>query len=412
MTDLSLSDLFLRLGLGLGLGLLVGLERERSQEPMAGIRTFGLTGLLGGLLALFDPWMMAAGLVGVVALAVTGNLVKLRAGRVDPGQTTEIALLLVYGIGIAAVHLPAPVVLAAGGSTAVLLHFKERIHGAIRELGPRDLASIFRFVLITLVILPVLPDRSFGPYAVLNPREIWWMVVLIVGIGLAGYLGFKLLGQRAGTLLGGFLGGVVSSTATTMSYARQGDGGASARRRRAAVILIASAVVFVRVVLEIAIVGPRLLPAAWGPLTLLLVILVLGIAVTWARDTSETSETELDPGNPADLHSALLFGALYAAVLLAVAWAKDHLGSTGLYAVAVLSGLTDMDAITLSASRLVEAGRLADDQAWRAIVLASISNLAFKTGIVVLWGRSLVARILPWWALAAGVGVAAVWLWP
>ena len=412
MIDLPLDEIFLRLGLGLGLGLLVGLEREQSGERMAGIRTFGLTGLLGGLTGLFDPWLMGAGLLAIVALAVTSNLVKMRAGAVEPGLTSEIALLLAYGIGIAAVRFPPPVAIAAGGTTAVLLHFKERIHGAVRELGPRDLASIFRFVLITLVVLPVLPNRTFGPYKVLNPREIWWMVVLIVGIGMAGYLGFKLLGRRGGTLVGGFLGGVISSTATTMSYAR-GFGGAGANPRGpAAVILIASAVVFVRVLLEIAVVGPSLLPLAWGPLAILLGVLAAGVAITWARDDEDGSETELDPGNPAELKSALLFGGLYAAVLLAVAWARDRLGSSGLYAVAVLSGLTDMDAITLSSSRLGEGGTLAPDLAWRAIVLASISNLAFKTGIVALWGRGLLPRILPWWLAAAGAGLAAVVLWP
>lgn len=403
---------FLRLGLALGLGLLVGLEREQSGEQMAGIRTFGLTGLLGGVVGLFDPWLMAAGLLGVVALAVTANVVKIRAGRLDPGLTSEIALLLMYGIGIASVRLPAPVAIATGGSTAVLLHFKERLHGAVRELGPRDLASIFRFVLITLVVLPVLPDRTFGPYDVLNPREVWWMVVLIVGIGMAGYLGFKLLGGRGGTLVGGFLGGVISSTATTMSYARAFGSGGSGPRAPAAVILIASAVVFVRVLLEIALVGPTLLSSAGLPLAILLGILALGVLLTWARDLADGDETELDPGNPAELRSALLFGALYAAVLLAVAWARDRSGSSGLYAVALLSGLTDMDAITLSSARLVEGGTLVAGQAWRAIVLASIANLGFKTGIVALWGRRLLPRILPWWLATAAAGIALVLLWP
>lgn len=396
--------------IALGLGLLVGLERERAASPLGGVRTFALVTVLGtvcGLLAVdFGGWVVALGLVALAALLVAGNLALGRGDEVDPGQTTEVAMLLMFGIGAYLAVGERAVAVALGGSVAVLLHLKARLHEWAGRISDRDYRAMMRFALISLVVLPVLPDRAYDPWGVLNPRQIWWMVVLIVGIGLAAYVGRKLLGERAGTLVAGLLGGAVSSTATTVSQARRsrGPGAGKAVGAAAAIIALASAVVIVRMLIEIAVVAPGFLRAAAPPLAVLLAVLATLALVLWFTATRDGTVVE-DPGNPAELRPALLFAVLYAVVLLAVALADRHLGHRGLYAVAALSGLTDADAITLSTARLVRDGALAPDVAWRALVIAAMANLVFKGGAVaVLADRRLLVRVGAVYAAALAAG--------
>ena len=422
---------FLHLGIALGLGLLVGLQRQRTHSALAGIRTFPLVTLLGTVAALLvEPlgtagaWLVGAGLLAVAAMAVIGNVVKLRAGAPDPGLTTEMALLLMYGIGAYLVLGERAVAIALGGGVAVLLHHKEPMHNLAGRIGDEDFRAIIQFVLLSLVILPVLPDRTMGPYAVLNPHDIWRMVVLIVGIGLGGYIAYKLLGERAGTVVGGLLGGVISSTATTVSYARRsrlsgdkasGDevsGQGAAVGLATVVILIASTVVYGRVLLEMAVVARRAFTAMAPPLVAMLAITALVAAVAWVRYRPDRGAMPPQE-NPSELRPALLFALLYGGILLAVAAAKEHLGDRGLYAVAVLSGLTDMDAITLSTARLVDGDRLDAATGWRLILVASLANLVFKLGIVAVMGRrALLIRVATLFAAALAVGLLILFLWP
>lgn len=247
------------------------------------------------------------------------------------------------------------------------------------------------------------------------------MVVLIVGISLGGYVAYKLLGRSRGTAVAGLLGGLVSSTATTVSYARRsrdagGDpakpGDRGLTRVASVVILLASAVVFVRVLVEIAVVARGAFPAMAPPLALLLAVAVGVAAVLWIGVRREPAEVP-EPGNPTELRSALLFGFLYAAVLLAVAAAKEHWQGSGLWVVSVLSGLTDMDAITLSTSRLVQDGRLDAGLGWKLILVASLSNLVFKGAMVaVLGSRALARRIAGLFGVLLLAGGLVLWLWP
>ena len=274
-----------QLAIALGLGLLVGLQRERAQSPMAGIRTFALITWLGALAGLLTPqlgpWLVPAGLVALAALVVMSNVTKLRLSPPDPGLTTEVAALVMYLVGANVVlgHREVSVVIA--GVLVLLLHWKQPLESFVQRIGDRDVGAIMQFTLISLVILPVLPDRPFGPYDVLNPRNVWWMVVLIVGIGLGGYVAYKIAGRAAGTLAGGVLGGLVSSTATTAAYARRAAQAPGAAGLCALVIAIASSVVVVRVAVEIAVVSPGLLSAAAGPLCGLLGVSLAACGVLW-----------------------------------------------------------------------------------------------------------------------------------
>jgi uncharacterized membrane protein (DUF4010 family) len=322
-----------------------------------------------------------------------GNLLRLvTQDDVDAGLTTEMAVLLMYGVGAYAAVGETTVAVVIGAIIAVLLQNKASLHNFVARIGEEDLKAIMQFVLIALVILPVLPDKPYGPFEVLNPREIWLMVVLIVGINLGGYVAYKLFGQKAGTLLSGIIGGVISSTAATVGYARRTRNSPKSVSLAALVIMIATAVSFARILVEIAVVAPGHLFALAPPLGLMLGGNVVLCAAMYFIGRSGAEELP-QHGNPAQLKSAVLFGGLYALVVFGTAVVRQHFGDSGLYGVAVISGLTDMDAITLSTSKLVEAQQISADVGWRVILLASLANLTFKTGIVACLGHR---RLLGW----------------
>ena len=407
---------FLQFAVALGLGLLVGLQRERMDSAISGIRTFALITMFGAVAGqlgqVFGGWVVAVGLLATAGLMTAGNLSRLPEGRAEPGQTTEFAALLMYGIGAWVVVGSMTQAVVLGGVVAVLLQLREPLHQFAGRMEETDIKAIMQLALIALVILPLLPDRTFGPYGVLNPYQVWWMVVLIVGISLLGYVGYKLLGARAGTVLAGILGGVISSTATTASYARRTKQAPEISRLAALVVMIASAVVFARVLVEIAVAAHGSFLALAPPLAAMLGVAAALSLLAWLIDRHAAEEPPA-PGNPAELKAALFFGAIYAAVLLAVAFARDRFGTAGLYTVAALSGLTDVDALTLSTARLVDAGRLAPGDGWRAILLAVLSNLVFKAGIVaVLGSRRMLGRVAMLFAAVLAGGGAIWWLWP
>lgn len=403
-----------QLGVALGLGLLVGLQRERSASPMAGIRTFPMVTVFGFLCAFLSgntPWLTAAGLLAVSALLVVGHLSRLRAGETSPGLTTEAAAVIMYAAGACLAVGQTWLAVCVGGGVAVLLHLKPQMQNLAARIGEDDFRAIMQFALITLVILPVLPNQTFGPYQVLNPFKIWLLVVLIVGLSLTGYVAYQFLGETAGTLLAGILGGLISSTATTVSFARRARAEPSLAGLSALVIAIASTVVFARVLLIIAALSPELFAVAWPPLTALAVLLAGYCAAHYWMHRRRATELP-HRANPSELKSALLFALLFAIVLLAVAAARTHLGTGGLYAVSILSGLTDMDAITLSTSDLARESKLDLDLAWRLILVAALANMVFKAGVVaVVGGLNVLRRSALYFALALAGGIALLWLW-
>ncbi len=413
---MDLVIIFQKLGIALGLGLLVGLQREYADSQLAGIRTFPVITIFGTVCALlglqFGGWIIALGVVSLAALMVAGNLIRLQQGQAEPGITTEAAGLLMYGVGAYLVIGPTSVAVAIAGGLAVLLSWKEPLHGFVEKMGPEDIKAIMQFVLITLVILPILPDENYGPYQAFNPYRSWLMVVLIVGISLGGYVAYKLLGSRTGTLLAGVLGGLISSTATTVSYSRRARSAPDSTLLCAAVIMIASTIVFVRVIAEVAVVAPGALAKIAPPLALMGVGLAVLSAGLWYMSRKEPSEMPAQ-GNPAQLVPALIFGGLYALVTLAITAAKEIFGNSGLYAVAVLSGLHDVDAITLSTSQLVNQGTLEPATGWRVILIATLSNLVVKALIACMLGhRRLFTWVAILYAAAFAVGLALFLFWP
>ena len=406
------TQLFQSLAISLLLGGLVGLQRQHVDSPLGGVRTFPLVTIFGSLCAIlagpFGGWMVAAGLLATVAVVALGS--RQVRSEVDRGITSEAAMLVMFAVGALCVSGPMMIAVVVGAGVAVLLQFKPQLHGLVTKLGDADIKAIMQFVLITFIVLPVLPNKTYDPFEVLNPHEIWLMVVLVVGISLGGYISYKFLGHHAGLILSGLLGGVISSTATTASYARRTVGQPSLVPAAATVICLATGVSFVRILLEVAVVSRTLLPAV-APLLIGLMIVSLLFALVFSRRGSQPSETMPPQGNPSELRAAILFGVLYGVVLISVAASKEHLPNAGLYVIAALSGLADLDAITLSTARMVEANRLSVDSAWRSILIAALSNLVFKSGLVLALGDRKLFRDVAWLLGVSSLLGAAVLCW-
>lgn len=395
----------------LAIGLLIGLERERRRSAKAGLRTFALVALLGTLSGMLaeqtdSGWILAGGLLAVGAMIIAAYINQPDDAG-DPGTTSVVAILVCYCLGAAVWYGYGTLAVMLGIATTVLLYFKAELHGISHRLTPKDLISILQFAVLSFVILPILPDRNYGPYEALNPYQAWLMVVLVSGVSLAGYAALRLAGPQHGAPMMGLLGGLVSSTATTVVFSRHARAHAALARSAMVVIMIASLMVLLRLTMMAAVVAPAIIE----PLTKVFIGgLVLGLAVTafgWRRLEAQGELPMPEVRNPTEIRTALGFGALYAVVLFCSAWLSDVAGAKGMYAVALASGLTDVDAITLSSLRLFSIDKLSAGQAVTSIALAVLSNLTFKAGLVItLGGWGLARRTLPaMLAVAAGIGI-------
>ncbi|HEY3328141.1 MAG TPA: MgtC/SapB family protein [Novimethylophilus sp.] len=391
----------------LAVGLLVGVERERSPAAKAGLRTFGLVAMLGTLLALISErttsaWVLPAGFIAVAAIIVSAYMDDDESE--DPGTTTQAALLLCFGLGTVIWYGFGTLAIMLAITMTILLHYKPELQSMTKSLSRRDLQSMLQFAVLSFIILPILPNRDYGPYDTLNPYQTWWMVVLISGVSLAGYVALRGVGQRYGSPLLGFLGGLVSSTATTLVYARYGKNPALSGLA-VVVILIANLVVLIRLCVVSSVVSPAILPHLVPVLASGFVVGATAAFYWWCSMNRMAELPMPEIRNPTEIKTALSFGALYALVLLAAAWLSDIAGSRGLYLLAFVSGLTDVDAISLSSLRLFEQGKLLADQAVMSITIAYLSNLAFKFGLLAFIGGKALAR-----RAAVGMGAVAIGL--
>lgn len=392
----------------LGIGLLIGVERERQAGATAGLRTFALVALLGCLCALLaerldSAWVLVGGLVVVAAAMIAANFSSPQDSY--PGFTSEIAITICFGLG-AAVWLgydTLAVMLAI--TTTVLLYFKAELHRLSENLTPRDMHSILQFAVLSFVILPILPDQDYGPYGAINPRQIWWMVVLVSGLALAGYMALRIVGARHGAAVLGIFGGLASSTATTMMFSRHAARHPDLLRLCTPIILIANLMVMARLGLVSSLVAPSLAL----PLAIVFVCgLIPGLLFTlygWRQlhDGSELPMPEVT--NPTELRTALAFGLLYAVVLIAAALLQDLAGNKGLFFVALASGLTDADASALTTLRLFNVDKITQANAVVAVACALLANLVFKIGLMVsIAGRPLARQALPG-LLSIGAGL-------
>jgi uncharacterized membrane protein (DUF4010 family) len=371
---------------------MLGLERERRPGTNAGLRTFGLVAIAGTATALLaaeadTPWLLPAAALGLVAMMVAADLHQADPDG-QPDTTTTVALLLcfLFGAMLWHGHLQLTVTLALG--TTALLYFKAELHGVTHKLTRQDIVSFLQFALITFVVLPVLPDQGYGPYGQLNPFKIWLMVVLTAGISLAGYAALRLAPQAGAVPLLGVLGGLVSSTATTLVFSRRVREDPKQAATALTIISIANLVVLLRIGVLAGILAPRTLPVVAPVLAAGLVAGAIWPLRNLLRLRGSRAAVP-EFGNPTDLRHALLFGAVFAVVLVVSAAFHDRAGTMGVYAISAFSGLADMDAIAISTFSLFTGGQIDAPQAARALVIALCANMGFKTLIVlVVAGRA------------------------
>ncbi len=387
-------ELFQRLGLALAIGLLMGLERgwEGRAEPegmrVAGIRTFALIGLAGGawgVLGLqFGGSVPAAAVLAFAALIVAAHIVRLRANP-DVGITTEVAELVAFALALMAVVGDMAAAAAAAVVATALLNAKEALHTWVGHLNRLEMGAAIRLLLISVVMLPLLPDQGYGPDEILNPFTLWLLVVMVAAISFAGYFAIKIAGPRIGSLLTGLFGGIASSTALTISFARLGKTEHEMQPALAAGIALANATMYARLWVIVALLNADLarhLAPTMGAMAL------TGLAVTyglWRMRTVDTRDCAARLTNPFELGMAIKFAALLAGVIVAAKLMEHYAGSTGLYALAGVAGLADVDAISLSMTELAKHGATGPRIAATVISIAVFVN----TGVKAVWAGGL-----------------------
>ncbi len=396
-----------RFGAAILIGALLGLEREfvqqRKGEPdFAGIRTFSLMALLGAVVAFITeqhgilPFVVAY--IGLTLLVWSSYLGDVYRGR-EEGITTEVAALLTPLLGAMVVWGHAELAVALGVITALALSLKPRLHMVARRMSAEDLWATLEFALIAAVILPLLPNRTFGPLDVLNPYEIWLLVVFVSGIGFFGYVLMNLLGAEKGIGLTGFLGGIASSTATTLSFAGRSKKHPVLSSVLGRGIILASSMMFPRVLVEVLAVHRPLVGDVFVPIAAMFLTGVVAFAIPWWRERSselETDEEAVDLTNPLNLSTAIKFGLLFAVVLTATKGADRVFGTAGVYAASIVTGIADVDAITLGVTELAATGSIEPQVASLAIILAALTNTITKAALALTLGskelRSTIIR--------------------
>ena len=410
----DIPDAALRLGVALAIGLLIGIERGWQGRELAeggriaGIRTFGLIGLLGGLTATLGRELgtvvVAAGLL---AVALGFGIAQWRDPRreTDISITTNIAALTAFGLGALAGTGAMQAAAAAGVVTTLLLGIKPELHHLLERIDRAELLATFRLLLISVVVLPVLPDVGMGPWNALNPYRLWWMVVLVAGISYAGYFAIKLIGARRGIIILGILGGLITSTATVLGLSRQAAQHAGRPQLWVSGMLASTATMFPRTLLIASVVAPELLTSLAAPLLSAAFIAAVTAAVftRFGRAGDETPASGNAHSNPLDLKTAIQFALILAVVMVLAQGLRESAGVTGLYLLSALSGLVDIDAVTLSFATMTMDADVTVSVASTAIIIASIVNTLVKPAIAF----TVAGRTVGTWLLLPVLGIVA-----
>ena len=415
--------LFFRFGVALAIGFLVGLEREYDSDDseariFGGVRTFSILGLLGcGVAMLADlvdsPLPYVAFILAFAGLLAIAYFMDARRGHV--GLTTEAAALLVMVLGSLVYLEETTLAVAVGVTATVLLSVKVELQRFVERITREDVYASLTFAVISAIVLPVLPNEDFGiaPFDIFNPYRIWLLVVFISGLSFVGYVLIKAVGARRGIELTGLLGGLASSTALTLSFTQRSHETRTLERSLALAIIIAWTVMYARVVVVVLTVSRSVAAMVWMPLVLTMgagVLFAIYLFRTQQREGGEEEEVAFN--NPFELRPAILFGLLFAVVLLLSRVAQFYAGDTGIYVSSVLAGLADVDAITLSVLQLAQGtDPIATDVAARAIVLAAVANTLAKGGLVLVGGSPALRRIIaPGYLLFLATGIGATFL--
>ena len=412
MTEIpELQVLFHRFGIALALGLFIGVEREMEKAgTFAGVRTFPLISMLGCLAAmlneLFIPWIFIAAFIILAGFVISAYFFIGSANA--PGITTEISALLAFLFGALVWWHMTGLASALAVVTVLLLAAKRPLESLARRIGQGDLNAALQFAVITLIVFPVLPDNTYGPLQVINFRDIWLFVILIAGLNLIGYVLIKILGSQQGIGLAGLLGGIGSSTALAISFSRRSRSEAGLGIEFALGILLASTIMFIRVLILTFSINASLGKMLILPIMGAFLSGLLGCAYLWfvqiKRKGREGGTATVQIANPLELWQAIQFGVLFGVIIFIAKAAQVYFGATGVYLSSFLTGLTDVDAITLSLAKL-EGSSIAMQVAAHGIILAAITNTAVKALITATGSPQLRHHALPLFAVMLGVGL-------
>ncbi|MFE8071305.1 MgtC/SapB family protein [Marinobacteraceae bacterium S3BR75-40.1] len=407
------------LGLALLLGSLIGLQRgwqARDQEAgarVAGIRTHALVGLLGGIAALLSQ-TLTFWILPIVFLSITGiSLVAygVRSERVrDYSITGIIGLLLTLTFGAAVMLVDPTIPAAAAVVTAFILDNKREIHGLVNKLQANELDAGLKLLLITVVMLPLLPNRGMGPGEALNPYEIWWLVVLIASISFIGYFAIRVGGTEKGILFTSLFAGLSSSTALTLHFSRLSREAPTLSPLLASGILVACGTMFPRILVYCALINPDLLPRLAIPVALMAILLYLPALFIWRSHRKPgTVEQPTLTQNPLDLKSALFFGALLTVIIVLGTLLKEWLGAAGIYLLSATSGITDVDAITLSLTRMSQQSLDLQTAVIGIVIAASVNNVVKAAMAATVGNGALGARVAWPMGLSLTAGLLIAW---
>ena len=419
LNDSTIAEQIALLATALAIGLLIGVERgwrsreAKDGERIAGLRTYGLTGLLGGGAGVLSQYLGIAAF-GFVFLGFTFAVTVAYAMRQrmseDVSITSLITMLLTFVLGALATLQYVSLAASAAVITAILLRYKDVLHGWLKKLEKQELHAALQLLLISVVLLPMLPDRGYGPWEVLNPYEIWWMVVLIAAISFSGYFAMKIAGPGRGVMLTALAAGMASSTALTLHYARLSRKQKDMKNLLASGILLACGTMFPRIVLISSLINPALFNPLFAPMLVMTLLTLLSAAVILHKSTERTASEVTHLINPLELKPALFFGALLVVVILLGKASVHFFGEAGLYMLAIVSGIADVDPVNLMLSRMSVAD-LSIQVAVLAIVLAAASNTLVKAVLAVsIGGYDLGMRVLVPLLVTTGAGLLTAWL--
>ena len=392
--------LALRFAVALGLGMLIGLERERAKgkEEGAGVRTFALIALAGAIAGYLEEnlglgWFALAIFVAVGALLISAYVLTSLHG--DTGITTEVSALLAFLLGLLCAHGQLQVAAWVAVAMALMLALKDWLHRLAGRIDASDVEATLKFAIVTLIILPLVPDQNYGPAPldVLNPYKVWLMVVLISGLNFMSYLLIKIVGAEHGIGIAGLLGGLASSTAVTLGFSQRSRQPGADASALALGILLAWTVMFFRVVVMTGLISVQLglrLAVAMGALC----AVSLGACYWLWRRRRAQERGEVKAGqNPFELDEAIKFGLLFGVVVFVAKAAQVYLGEAGLYLAAGIAGLSDVDAITLAMADLARSDAQNLEVAARAIVIAALANTLVKSGLAAGLGSPELRRL-------------------
>ncbi len=406
----------LRVGVGLVVGVLVGLERgfKLKDQPdgkrVAGVRTFSLLGLSGGIAGLLGSMgqvlvaaVLLLGAIGMLAIAYAPKLTA------KGDATSPVAAIATLGIAYLAGNGLIGLALGAGAMVVLILALRDELHGFVDRLDERDIKSLARFAVISLGVLPFLPNEAYGPYGAWNPFKLWWVVVLVTGFSFVGYIANRIFGARHGTIATALIGGAYSSTAVTQSLAQR-LGSSEAGGAEPAGIALASAVMYLRVLVLVGLLANRML----APLALIIApaLVVAWAAGWWLYRSAPTSKDSVPPGNPIALLPALTFLAFVAGAAVAARWAQGQFGEQGIALLLFLMGSMDVDASIVTAGGLPEAS-IGAALAAVAIGGTVVANMAVKIGVTLAYARgkgTSAALALGASTLALGLSIGVAWM--